>query len=99
MAKESYKAWETGKDAAYIKPKLVPDFELLTRDDSGGPDYQPYTAEFGDGGFVTGEKAHLSAHGGKDDDEEGDEIVSTVGERNKKISPDAPSSSKKYSKE
>lgn len=96
MAKEGYM---TGDDASYIKPKLVPDFELLPRDDSGGPDYQPYTAEFGDGGFVTGEKAHLSAKGGTDDTDNGDEQESRVFERNKDVSPKAPASSKKYSKE
>ena len=86
-------------DAAGIKPRLIPDYELLTRDDSGGPDYQPYNAEFGDGGYVTGEKAHLSAHGGENDSDDGDEIVSTFKERDKNVSPKAPSSSRKYSKE
>ena len=101
MAKEKYAAYATGKDAAYIKPKLIPDDELLTRDDSGGPDYQPYTAEFGDGGYVVGEKAHLSASGGKDDDESSseDEQESREFERKKDISPKAPSSSNKRSKE
>lgn len=57
----------TGKDAATIKPKFVPDEELLARDDSGGPNFDPYTAEFGDGGFVEGgDKAHLSASGGRE---------------------------------
>lgn len=75
MPKEKeYDAYATGKDAAYIKPKLVPDYELLARDDSGGPDWEPYTAEFGDGGFVMGEKEHLSAKGGKNDPVYGDEI-------------------------
>ena len=58
----------SGEDASYIKPKLIPDYELLPRDDSGGPEWDPYTAEFGDGGYVIGDKAHLSARGGKDDD-------------------------------
>lgn len=66
--------WDSGSDAAYIKPKLIPDDELLPRDDSGGPEWDPYTAEFGDGGYVIGDKAHLSAKGGKDDDEVNDEI-------------------------
>jgi len=93
--------WASGSDAAYIKPKLVPDYELLARDDSGGPDYQPYTAEFGDGGFVSGEKAHLSAHGGVDDDDVGDEMDSTekARERSGSVAAKAPASSKKYSKE
>lgn len=101
MAKESYAAYATGKDAAYIKPKLVPDYELLARDDSGGPDYQPYTAEFGDGGFVHGEKAHLSAHGGTEDPDDGDEQDSTEKARNKEksVAAKAPASSRKYSKE
>jgi hypothetical protein len=65
----------SGEDAAYIKPKLIPDYELLPRDDSGGPEWQPYSAEFGDGGYVIGNKAHLMARGGEDDPmgEDGDE--------------------------
>lgn len=53
-------------DAVGIKPKLIPNYELMARDDSGGPDWNPRTAEFGDGGFVIGEdeKSHISAHGG-----------------------------------
>jgi len=97
MAKQE--GYMTGKDASYIKPKLVPDYELLPRDDSGGPDYQPYTAEFGDGGFVTGDKAHLSATGGTEDEDDGDEQESTEKARNKNVSPKSPASSKKYSKE
>lgn len=65
-----------GKDAAGIKPKLVPDYELLPRDDSGGPEFEPHTAAWGDGGKVTGPKGHLSATSGpeaaKTDDEESD---------------------------
>lgn len=72
-----------GRDAAYIEPRLIPDYELLPRDDSGGPEWQPYTQEFGDGGYVTGAKHHLSAHGGMDDPDEGDEQRSTGTERNK----------------
>jgi hypothetical protein len=62
-----------GSDAAYITPKFIPDFELQGRDDSGGPEFQPYTAAFGDGGYVTGAKAHLSASGGSDDGTNNDE--------------------------
>ena len=51
----------TGDDAAYIQPKFVPKDELLPRDNSGGPDFKPKTAEFGDGGKVTGSKPALSA--------------------------------------
>lgn len=55
------------RDAAEISPKFIPDDELLPRDDSGGPGFEPYTAKFGDGGRVTGPKAHLSANSkGKD---------------------------------
>ena len=72
----------TGRDAAGMRPRLIPDFELLGRDDSGGPEWQPYTAEFGDGGYVTGPKAHLSVNGGRDDELRGDEQNSTVDERN-----------------
>lgn len=60
-------------DAASIKPKLIPDYELQGRDDSGGPEFDPYTQSFGDGGRVTGAKAHLSASGGSDDKMDGDE--------------------------
>ncbi len=55
-----------GSDAAWIKPKLIPDDELLPRDNSGGIDFDPHTAQFGDAGYVTGAKAHLSASGGGD---------------------------------
>lgn len=59
---------EKGKmDAAEMKPRLIPDYELLGRDDSGGPEFDPYTAEFGDGGYTTGEKSHLSVTGGSAD--------------------------------
>lgn len=54
------------RDAAEIKPKFVPEDELMARDNSGGPGFEPYTAKFGDGGRVTGPKAALSA-GGKSD--------------------------------
>lgn len=53
----------TGLDAALTRPFFIPDYELLPRDDSGGPEYAPYTAEFGDGGYVTGPKEHLSPRG------------------------------------
>lgn len=96
-----------GDDAAYIKPKLVPDYELLARDDSGGPDWEGYAAQFGDGGYVIGDKAHLSASGGKDDEMEGDEVsenTRTAGydraaSSTKDASPEAPAISKKRAKE
>ena len=53
----------TGRDAAMTRPFLIPDYELLPRDDSGGPEWEPYTAEWGDGGYVTGPKAHLTPAG------------------------------------
>ena len=65
--------WRTGSDASYVEPRFIPDYELLGRDDSGGPDWDPRTADFGDGGVVTGAKAHLSARGGSDDPKTGDE--------------------------
>ena len=100
MVKPAKDTWASGSDAAYIKPKMVPNDELLARDDSGGPDYQPYTAAFGDGGYVTGEKPHLSAHGeGMEDEVEGDEIPSTNAARNKNVSPKAPKSSTKEAEE
>jgi hypothetical protein len=51
------------RDAAEISPKFVPTEALLPRDNSGGRGFDPYTAEFDDGGRVTGAKAHLSAGG------------------------------------
>lgn len=62
------------RDAAEIKPKFIPDDELMARDDSGGPGFVPYTMKFGDGGRVTGAKSHLSASGGGEDRMAGDEI-------------------------
>lgn len=53
----------SGKDAASIDPKFVPTEELLPRDNSGGFDFKPRTADFGDGGKVTGPKSALSASG------------------------------------
>lgn len=62
------------RDAADMRPRLMPDDALLPRDDSGGPEFTPYTQEFGDGGRVTGTKAHLSVSGGSSDRKKGDEI-------------------------
>lgn len=62
-------------DAAGIEPKLVPNTNLMARDDSGGPDWDPYTQQFGDGGdSVRGAKPHLSASGGTADKIEGTEV-------------------------
>ena len=44
------------KQANEKKPRMVRDEGLYTRDDSGGPDFKPYNAKFGDGGKVTGSK-------------------------------------------
>ena len=72
--RQSSEPWRTGSDASYIEPKLIPDDELLGRDDSGGPDWDPHTADWDDGGYVTGgAKAHLSARGGREASKEGDE--------------------------
>lgn len=60
-------------DAAGIKPKLVPNFNLMARDDSGGPEYDTYTAAFGDGEFKQGAKPHLSVSGGVEDKVDGDQ--------------------------
>jgi hypothetical protein len=57
----------TGRDAAETKPFLIPDYELLPRDDSGGPEWMPYTQEWGDGGYVTGPKDHLTPGGPRGD--------------------------------
>ena len=53
------------RDAAEMTPRLMPYKALMARDNSGGPGFDPYTAEFDDGGRVTGPKAHLSVGGGK----------------------------------
>lgn len=64
----------SGSDAANgMKPRLIPDYELLGRDDSGGLNFDPHTGDFGDGGYVTGEKAHLSVKGGKESEKVDDE--------------------------
>ena len=63
----------SGRDASYVEPFLIPDYELLPRDDSGGPEFAPYTAEFGDGGYSTGPKAHLSPRGYSEQPKERDE--------------------------
>jgi hypothetical protein len=85
-----------GSDAAYIAPKFVPNEQLLGRDDSGGQDFQPYTAQFGDGGVVTGgAKSYFSASGGGNAGEplDGDEISQkgrdTTGGINDRRSPTA----------
>jgi hypothetical protein len=52
-----------GRDAADISPKMIPDEQLLARDNSGGIDFTPYTMEWDDGGRVTGPKSYLSAGG------------------------------------
>ena len=59
MAKEKYAAYATGKDAAYIKPKLIPDDESSSEDEQESREF----------------------------------------ERKKDVSPKAPSSSNKRSKE
>lgn len=98
---KNQEGYEKGRDASYIKPKLIPDYELLPRDDSGGPEWDPYTQEFGDGGHVTGDKAHLSAKGGKDDKENGDEQDEDHrrGSAKSVDKGEAPASSKRRSKE
>lgn len=53
----------TGKDAAYITPRLMPDDALLPRDNSGGPDYKPRSGDWDEGGKIKGEKGHLSVGG------------------------------------
>lgn len=102
----SREPWASGSDAAYIKPRLIPDYELLPRDDSGGPEWDPYTQEFGDGGYVTGDKAHLSARGGSDDAELEDEIsdeprsrAAKRAEGEKSVNPKRPAKSARESRE
>jgi hypothetical protein len=61
-------------DAATIKPKLIADYLLQGRDDSGGADFDPYTGQWDDGGYVFGgAKSHLSASGGSMPAKEGTE--------------------------
>lgn len=96
-------------DAAGIKPRFIPDAELLPRDDSGGPDWQPYTQQFGDGGYVQGQKPHLTwDDNGKEDEMDGDEISQEGREREFKAQTkgykraeraDMPARSKKEAKE
>jgi hypothetical protein len=95
MASEREK-YAGGNDAATMKPRLIPDYQLLPRDDSGGGDFQPYTGQFGDGGFVTGgAKRHLSVSGGDEDRLDGDEQASTTAARNRAKGGDAPASSRR----
>lgn len=62
------------RDAAEISPKMIPDDELLPRDNSGGIDFENlYTAQWDDGGRVTGPKSHLSAEGGGSSKTSGDQ--------------------------
>lgn len=53
-----------GRDAADITPKFVPTESLMGRDNSGGIDYTPRTADWDDGGEPVGPKGYLSASGG-----------------------------------
>ena len=94
----------SGQDAAYIEPKLIPDYELLPRDDSGGPEWDAYTAQFGDGGYVTGDKEHLAARDGGPEDAETEDEVDEQTRRGSaktvsKSGRDVPASSKKLAKE
>lgn len=98
MARDTYTV--KGRDAAEMKPRLIPDYELLPRDDSGGPDYQPHAAQFGEGGFVAGgDKKHLSVSGGKGDDLDGTQQDSTMEARNKDKGTKSPARSVKQSRE
>lgn len=55
-------------NAIDMTPKLIPDDELLARDNSGGIDFDPYTAKWGDGGKITGgPKPHLAPSGSTGD--------------------------------
>ena len=78
---ENRAGYAGGRDAATMKPRLIEDFQLLPRDDSGGPDWEPYTAKFGDGGRVTGAKDHLSVRGGEEDSTSGDELSKSARRR------------------
>lgn len=52
--------YNSGSDAAYIKPKFVPEDGLHGPDLGGGPDMKQRHAEFGDGGMITDPKGYLS---------------------------------------
>lgn len=47
-------------DAATMKPRMLPDDELMPRDNSGGPGFKKMTGEFGSGGKVQGPKSSLT---------------------------------------
>ena len=72
------------RDAAEMKPRLLPDDVLLPRDNSGGLGFDAYTQMWDDGGRVTGAKAHLSVSGGSDDSMEMDEEKPDSGKKSKK---------------
>lgn len=59
--------YNSGSDAAYIKPRLLPQEALHPIDDSLPPDdrSQSRYAEFGDGGDITYPKSHLMVRKGK----------------------------------
>lgn len=77
MARNLNKSPTSGNDAAYMTPKLIPDEELRARDNSGGIDFRPYTAEWDDGGRITGgPKPHLSTSSDGEGEEDGDEDMS-----------------------
>lgn len=100
MARRDGDGGGRGRDAAEMKPRLIPDYELLGRDDSGGPDYQPYTAQFGDGGFVQGgDKKHLSVSGGKGDELAGTEQLSSAERRDRFKGDRGPAKSSAQSRE
>lgn len=61
------------RDAAEIKPKFIPDMQLLPRDNSGGLDWEPRVEVWGDGGKPVGAKSYLSASGGDEKSEGGGE--------------------------
>lgn len=78
----------TGRDAAVTRPHFIPDYELLPRDDSGGPEWMPYTAEWGDGGYVTGPKAHLTPEGGSGGDRTKSDEIDRSERRGNESRPD-----------
>ena len=55
----------TGRDAAYIKPVMIPDDALLPRDNSGGEGFTPKNGEWDGGGKIVGPKSHLTPGGKK----------------------------------
>lgn len=49
-------------NSAESSPSFVPDDQLRARDNSGGPGFTPHSADWDDGGRVTGPKSYLGGN-------------------------------------